>query len=86
MKLKSSFITHNIAGEQVMVSADTNVFSGIARSNATAAFIIECLHEDTSADAIAKLITDKYDVSYDVAKSDCEAIISQLDSIGAIEW
>ncbi len=39
MKLKDTFVTQEMDGEQVMVEADGG-FAGMVRSNATAAFII----------------------------------------------
>lgn len=40
MKLKDTFVTQEMDGEQVMVEADGG-FAGMVRSNATAAFIID---------------------------------------------
>ena len=47
MKLKKSFITHTTGNEQILVAAD-NSFSGLVRSNQTAAFIVDCLKKETS--------------------------------------
>ena len=41
MKLKSSFVTHNTDAEHVMISVDSQAFSGLVRSNSTAAYIVE---------------------------------------------
>ena len=62
MKLKKEMITQNMDGSLVMVSADVNVFSGIATANKTAAFIIEQLRTDTDPEAI-KQATDTYIVN-----------------------
>ena len=43
MKLKDEFITYETDGEQIMVAAGTDSFSGLVRSNETAGFIVECL-------------------------------------------
>ena len=48
MKLKDGFITHETDGEQIMVSAGNVKFSGLVRSNRTAAFIVDCLKSETS--------------------------------------
>ena len=42
MKLKDTFVTQEMDGEQVMVEADGS-FACMVRSNATAAFIIDQL-------------------------------------------
>ena len=48
MKLKNGFITHETDGEQIMVSAGSTKFSGLVRSNRTAAFIVDCLKSETN--------------------------------------
>lgn len=47
MKLKDTFVTQEMDGEQVMVEADGG-FAGMVRSNATAAFIIDQLKTETT--------------------------------------
>ena len=51
MKLKDTFVTQEMDGEQVMVEADGG-FAGMVRSNATAAFIIDQLKTETTKEAI----------------------------------
>ena len=46
MKLKKTFVTHNVAGNPVLVSADGS-FNGMVRCNGTAGEIIELLKKDT---------------------------------------
>ena len=48
MRLKDGFITHESAGEHIMVPAGGVSFSGMVRSNQTAGYIVECLKEDTT--------------------------------------
>ena len=45
MRLKKGFVTHTTNNEQVLVAADGS-FNGIAKSNPTAAFIVDCLKND----------------------------------------
>ena len=85
MKLKSSFITHEVANEHITVATGNADFSGLVRSNSTAAFIIESLKTETTVDAIAKAICDEYDVDFDVVKNDVENVIEQPREIGAID-
>ena len=54
MKLKKEMLTHFMDGSQVMVSTDKDVFSGIVTSNKTAAFIIDCLKEETTPDDVLR--------------------------------
>ncbi len=60
MKLKDTFVTQEMDGEQVMVEADGG-FAGMVRSNATAAFIIDQLKTETTKEAILDAICKKYD-------------------------
>ena len=57
MKLHNGFITYNSGAEQIMVAAGSasDIFRGMVRSNETAAFIIECLKEDISFDALCQM-------------------------------
>ena len=84
MKLKSSFITHTSGNEQLMISVGGD-FSGMVRSNSTAAFIIDLLKDDTTIEEIVTKILAEYDVDPDIAKKDVERVISSLRSIGAID-
>jgi S-methylmethionine-dependent homocysteine/selenocysteine methylase len=87
MKLKKGFISHTIQNTQVMVAtgAASGTFNGLARSNETAAFIINCLKQETTEADIVKKITDTYEVDQDKALNDVRKTIDQLQKIGAIE-
>ena len=84
MKLKNEFITHNTGDEQIMVSAGTG-FSGLVKSNKTAAFIVDCLKTNTNESEIIEKILSKYDVSEETASADVYKILKTLRSIGAID-
>lgn len=86
MQLSKDFITHEIDGDHIMISIDSDKFSGIVRSNATAATIIECLKEETSVEAVADRLAEEYEgVTREQATADVEKIVEQLKDIGAIE-
>lgn len=85
MKLKNSFITQDVDDTQVMVSTDNKLFSGIVRSNKSAAFIVNCLKEDTTIDEIVAKLQEKYDGPEAVMRKDVEMVVHKLDSIGALE-
>ncbi len=85
MKLKDSFITQDVDDTQVMVSTDNKLFSGIVRSNKSAAFIVNCLKEDTTIDEIVAKLQEKYDGPEAVMRKDVEMVVHKLDSIGALE-
>lgn len=85
MKLKSSFITHEVANEHITVATGNADFSGLVRSNSTAAFIIEALKNETTVEAIAGDICKEYDADIEVVTKDVENVIEKLRGIGAID-
>lgn len=85
MKLKNGFVTHDMGGEQVMVATGEATFAGLVRSNATAAFIVDCLKENTTKEAIVEAMLAKYDASAEVIEADVEKILTKLRSIGALD-
>lgn len=85
MKLKDGFITHETDDEQIMVSTGNTKFSGLVRSNRTAAFIVDCLKSETSESEIIKKMTEKYDAPEEIISKDVKKILDTLRSIGAID-
>ena len=85
MKLKSDFITQTIEDTQFLVPVGAEAFRGIVRSNATAAFIVDCLKEETTEEAIVDAMCAKYDAPRDVIAADVAMIIGKLRGINAIE-
>ncbi len=84
MKLKSGFVTHESNGEQILVSA-SGEFNGLAKSNKTAAFIINCLKNETTEDEIVSKMSEIYDAPKEIISRDVHNIIEKLKSINAIE-
>lgn len=84
MKLKSTFITHSTDGEQLMVSVGGD-FSGMVRSNPTAAFIIDMLTEGTTREDIISAMLEKYDAQRAVIERDVDKVLAALNEIGAID-
>ena len=84
MKLDPGFLTHVSRGEHITVSTSGTKWSGLIRSNPTAAFIIECLKSDTTEATIVDKLLEKYDVERSVAENDTAAVIAKLRSIGAV--
>ena len=86
MKLKEGFITHQIQDTQMMVAAGeaAKSFHGLVRSNETAAFIVDCLKEETTEEAIVDKLLAEYDVSREIAAQDVHEILEKLKGIGAL--
>lgn len=79
MKLKDTFVTQEMDGEQVMVEA------GMVRSNQTAAFIIDQLKTETTKEAILDAMEKKYDASRAVMAEDVDMVLANLKKIGALD-
>lgn len=87
MKLKQGFFTTEYQGKQLLLASGEAVkyFRGIARSNETAAFIVDCLKQDTTEEKIVSLLLETYEVSREIAVRDVRAITGKLREIGALE-
>lgn len=86
MKLHDGFITYTTDGEQIMVAAGTAAthFQGMVRSNRTAAFIVDCLMDEITEEALIDKMVAKYDAPRDVISQDVAVILGQLRRIGAL--
>lgn len=84
MKLKETYITHESDGEQILLDTSSS-FAGLIRSNKTAAFIVECLKEDTTTEKIVDAMLEKYDASKEVIWKDVSDVIEKLRKVGALE-
>ena len=84
MKLNENFITQEMDGEQIMVAAGGG-FAGMVRSNATAAFIVDCLKNETTKEAILDAMGQKYDAPRKVMAADVDMVIGNLRKIGALD-
>ena len=85
MKLKDGFVTHEMGGEQIMVATGAANYSGLVRSNATAAFIVDCLKTQTTREAIINTMLQRYDAPESVIAADVDMVIAKLNSIGALD-
>ena len=85
MKLKSDFIVQEIDDTQFLVPLGHEAFNGIARSNKTAAFIVNCLKNETSKDQIVDAMCLQYNAPRETIDADVEEILNTLRSIHALE-
>ena len=83
MKLKDTYITHDSDGEQILLDTSSS-FAGLIRNNKTAAFIVECLKEDTTEEKIVEAMLEKYDAPKDVLAKDVSDVIEKLRKVGAL--
>lgn len=83
MKLKDTFVTYSSGEGHTMVA--TEGFSGIVRSNKTAAFIIEQLKTPTTPEQITDAMAARFDAPRQVIEEDVARVLEKLRSIGALE-
>ena len=84
MKLKDDFITQTIDDVQFLVPVGGESFSGVARSNETAAFIVDCLKEETTEEKIVDAMCAKYDAPRETIAADVKEILDVLRGINAL--
>ncbi len=85
MKLKPDFITQDIDDTRYLISVGAESFQGIVRSNRTAAFIVDCLREETTQDAIVDKMCARYDAPRETVCADVKEILDTLRSINALD-
>ena len=83
MKLKDTYLTHDSDGEQILLDTSSS-FAGLIRNNKTAAFIVECLKEETTQEKIVEAMFEKYDAPKDVLAKDVSDVIEKLRKVGAL--
>ena len=84
MKLKDTYITHDSDGEQILLDTSSS-FAGLIRNNKTAAFIVECLKEETTEEKIVEAMFEKYDAPKEVLAKDVADVIEKLRKVGALD-
>jgi hypothetical protein len=85
MKLNENFLTQEINDTQVMVATGDAAFSGIVRSNQTAAEIVNLMKEETTRDEVVDKMCAKYDASRDEIAADVDMVIATLRKVGALD-
>lgn len=85
MKLKDEFVMQTVDDENIMVAVDSKIFSGLIRSNKTAATIIEQLREDVTRDDVVEKMLSQYDAPRSIIESDVDMVIDNLRKIGALD-
>lgn len=84
MKLKDTYITHDSDGEQILLDTSSS-FAGLIRNNKTAAFIVECLKEETTQEKIVEAMFEKYDAPKEMLAKDVSEVIGKLRKVGALD-
>ncbi len=85
MKLKDEFLTQDIDDVQFLVPTGTDSFFGLVRSNKTAAFIVDSLKQETTAEEILNKMCARYDAPRETIAEDVKRILDTLREINALE-
>ena len=86
MKLKEGFRTHMAGDKQVMAGVASTGFSGLVRSNATAAFIIDQLKQETTEEQIVQAVLARYEDAPEAqVRADVQKVIGTLRGINALD-
>ncbi len=85
MKLKSTFVSQDIDDTRFLVPIGAEAFQGIVRGNKTAAFIVDCLQEETTEEKIVDAMCQKYNASRETIAADVKEILDTLRKIDALE-
>ncbi len=85
MKLKKEFLSHNSDGEAYLIPAAGAGFSGMVKGNKTLGVILDLLKEDTTEEAIAAAMCERFDVPKETVGKDVSRVIAELRKIGALE-
>ena len=87
MKLKEGVILNEIDGQVMAVDGGSGRerFNGLIRMNKTAGYIAGLLSRDTSLDEIVKAMTEKYEVTEEVARVNAQKVIDAFQNAGVLE-
>jgi hypothetical protein len=89
MKAKKGFNLREVCGEQIIVAeGKENIdFSNIISMNESSAYLWKKVQqmESFTADDLAQLLTEQYEVEYEVALKDATTLASQWVEAGIVE-
>ena len=88
MKKKVGFNLRSICGEHIIVGeGKENIdFSKIISMNETSAYLWEALADkEFTADTLANLLTEQYEVEFETALKDCNELLVNWQEAGIIE-
>lgn len=87
MKLSSDFTLVNVVDDYMLVPIGDKIadFHGTVVLNEVSAFMIENLEKCTNVEQLIKLITEEYDVDYEIAENDVKKSLEHFLKLGVIE-
>ena len=85
MKLNKNFISHQLAGQAVIVPTAGAEFHGLVQGNKTLAAIAECLMTETSEEEIVETLCERFAGDRETIRADVAEAVKKLKEIGAID-
>lgn len=87
VKIKENFVLRNIADEYIVMPTGGSIadFDGAVVLNEVSAFIFEKLCNSVTKEDLVMALLNEYDVDFETAQKDVEALISKFDEMGIIE-
>ena len=85
MKLKDTFVQHNMDGQTVIVPTAGADFHGLVQGNKTLAVIADCLKQDITEEEIVDTLCARFDGDREIIKADVAEAVKKLKEIGAID-
>lgn len=88
MKIKKGFVLRDVCGEQVVTAEgiDQINFNKLVSMNASAAYLWKSVeNSEFDEEALARLLTEKYDVDYSVALNDAKVVVKVWTENGLTE-
>lgn len=78
---------HTVNGEHMAIATGkaAQTFQGLVCNNETADFIYQQLLRDTTPEAVAKALCAEYDVGFEQALADVQALVAKLRAAGFLE-
>lgn len=85
MKLKDTFVQHNMDGQTVIVPTAGADFHGLVQGNKTLGAIADCLKHNVTEEQIVDSLCAHFDGDREVISADVAQAIGRLREIGAID-
>lgn len=87
MKLIEGFVVSKVGDDYIGVATGkaSKSFSGMIKSNSSAAFLLEKLQKDITADELVAAMLEEYDVDEDIARRDVDLFVEKLKNAGVLE-
>ena len=85
MKLNPYFIHHNMDGQSILVPTADASFHGLVQGNKSVDFILDCLEQDTTEEAIVEAMAQRFQGDRALMAQDVADVVARLKEIGAID-